>query len=99
MENVLGRSAFHRVFDYMRDLAAVSDPWVADTAVLEYFTRKVDDPMAVKQASRACVRSRRLVLWGHGGGRCKAPLHTPPLAPTDSAVCGSVLQGTCARQQ
>ena len=49
MESVLGRTAFHRVFDYMRALAAVRDPWVMETSVLEYFTRKVDDPRAVKQ--------------------------------------------------
>ncbi|EFJ52238.1 hypothetical protein VOLCADRAFT_103240 [Volvox carteri f. nagariensis] len=49
MESVLGRASFHRVFDHMRELAAVSDPQVRETSVLEYFTRRVDDPSAVKQ--------------------------------------------------
>ena len=85
MEAVLGRPAFHRVFTYMRRLAAVRDPGLLSAAavgglavggsygsygdardgeggmdadgaaagVLEYFTRRADDPAAVKQVRRA----------------------------------------------
>ncbi len=53
MESVLGRPAFHAVFDHMRELAAVRDPAVRDVAVLPYFTRKAGDPVAVKQVGGA----------------------------------------------
>ncbi|GIL83097.1 hypothetical protein Vretimale_11387 [Volvox reticuliferus] len=62
MESVLGRAAFHRVFDYMRELAAVRDPCVRETSVLEYFTRRVDDPSAVKQVLQVALDYARLLL-------------------------------------
>ncbi|GLC33427.1 hypothetical protein PLESTM_000070100 [Pleodorina starrii] len=62
MESVLGRSSFHRVFDHMRELAAVSDPRVGQTSVLEYFTRRVDDPAAVKQVLQVALDYARLLL-------------------------------------
>ncbi|GIL65536.1 hypothetical protein Vafri_19284 [Volvox africanus] len=62
MESVLGRAAFHRVFDYMRELAAVRDPCVRETSVLEYFTRRVDDPSSVKQVLQVALDYARLLL-------------------------------------
>ncbi|KXZ54535.1 hypothetical protein GPECTOR_4g600 [Gonium pectorale] len=62
MESVLGRSAFHRVFDHMRCLAAVRDPWVTELPLLDYFTRKVDDPRAVKQILQVALDYGRLLL-------------------------------------
>lgn len=68
MESVLGRTAFHRVFDYMRELAAVRDPGVWETSMLEYFTRRVDDPSAVKQAGLGGPRLYWQVAGGHNCG-------------------------------
>ncbi|PNH11515.1 hypothetical protein TSOC_001609 [Tetrabaena socialis] len=62
MESVLGRTAFHSVFDHMRCLASVRDPGVRDASVLEYFTRKVDDPAAVKQILQVALDYARLLL-------------------------------------
>ncbi|KAG2436156.1 hypothetical protein HYH02_011660 [Chlamydomonas schloesseri] len=91
MEAVLGRPAFHRVFTYMRSLAAVRDPGLLTAAavgglavggghghgagddgstdadgaaagVLEYFTRRADDPAAVKQILQVALDYARLLL-------------------------------------
>eukprot|EP00198_Chlamydomonas_reinhardtii_P001898 XP_001691234.1 predicted protein [Chlamydomonas reinhardtii] len=108
MEAVLGRPAFHRVFTYMRRLAAVRDPGLLSAAavgglavggsygsygdardgeggmdadgaaagVLEYFTRRADDPAAVKQVA---LDYARLLLQLR-----QASWVPPPLPPSQS---------------
>jgi len=90
MENLLGRSAFHGVFDHMKELATVLEPEVSNLTVLEYFTRKLHEPHTVSQVIQVALDYARILLqlrqnrWDppagpslSGGGLCGASEEQP----------------------
>jgi hypothetical protein len=62
MEDCLGRAAFHRVFDYMRSLAAIANPNAGALTVLDYFSQHRRDPAAVSATITCAINYGRLLL-------------------------------------
>ncbi|MEW5317537.1 MAG: hypothetical protein WDW38_008825 [Sanguina aurantia] len=85
MESILGRTAFHKVFDYMRELAATCNPAVEQSTLLEYFTAKKDDPACVKQEYDESLEGSGLSPEDHPRG---PGLRIPP-APAATGKLGA----------
>lgn len=75
MEGLLGRPAFHRVFDHMRTLASAADPeGMAGLSVSAYFTRQLGDSEVVAQLIQVGIRGCSTPLIEVGIGGCSTQL-------------------------